>query len=70
MQECARRLFIMAPTDLRALVDLLMYLERTFPPCRRRSRTGFKRAVNRISLLHTMRLSQRAVAKYGKHGPG
>lgn len=64
MQECARSLVICMPTDPRALVDLLMYLERHF--------TTLPQEVNGRSLafdlLRTVRLSLRAVAKYGKYG--
>ena len=66
--EAARRLVIVTPTDLRALCDLLMYLEHncsTLP-------TEIACTENRsqslaFHLLRTMRLSLRAVAKYGKH---
>jgi hypothetical protein len=63
MQECARSLVICMPTDPRALVDLLMYLEKHF--------TTLPQEVNGRSLafdlLRTVRLSLRAVARYGKY---
>ncbi|QWG16113.1 hypothetical protein KMZ68_13775 [Bradyrhizobium sediminis] len=58
-----RCLVVSMPTDLRGLVDLTMYLEKHFsilPP-----EVGGKSLA--LELLKTMRLSLRAVAKYGKH---
>jgi hypothetical protein len=70
MQDCARMLFIIAPTDLRALVDLLMYLEKNFSTLPATvSHSGSSEQSIAFSLLRTMRLSLRAVAKYGKYGP-
>jgi hypothetical protein len=63
MVEAARNLVVVMPTDLKALCDLTMYLEKHF--------TALPEEVNGRSLafylLHTVRLSLRAVAKYGKH---
>jgi hypothetical protein len=71
MQDRARWLFIIAPTDLRALVDLLMYLEKNFSTLPQTISHGSACEQSiAFSLLRTMRLSLRAVAKYGKYGPG
>jgi hypothetical protein len=63
MQEAARSLVICMPTSPRALVDLLLYLEKHF--------TTLPQEVNGRSLafdlLRTVRLSLRAVARYGKY---
>jgi hypothetical protein len=65
MQEAGRHLVICMPTDPKALVDLLMYMERHF--------SILPQEINGRSLaffmLHTVRLSLRGIAKYGKSGP-
>ena len=70
MRDGARMLFIIEPTDLRALVDLLMYLEKNFStlPATITHGGSCEQSIA-FSLLRTMRLSLRAVAKYGKFGP-
>jgi hypothetical protein len=63
MQECARGLVVVMPTSPRALVDLLLYLEKHF--------TTLPQEVNGRSLafdlLRTVRLSLRKIAQYGKY---
>jgi hypothetical protein len=75
MQEAARRLIIVMPTDLKALVDLTMYLEINFSSLPDEivrssgSRSSFPKTESlAFHLLRTMRLSLRHVAKYGKLG--
>jgi hypothetical protein len=64
MQVRAAGLVISMPTEPRALVDLLMYLEKHF--------SILPQEVNGRSLaffmLRTVRLSLREVARYGKYG--
>jgi hypothetical protein len=64
--ERGRSLVVVLPTDLKGLVDLLMYIEKHF--------SLLPQEVNgrslAFSLLRTMRQSLRAVAKYGKAGAG
>jgi len=66
LAECGRSLVVGMPTDLKALVDLLMYLEKHF--------SLLPQEINGRSLaffmLSTVRMSLRAVTKYGKHGGG
>jgi hypothetical protein len=53
------------PTDIQALVDLLLYLEQNFgvlPHELRNQSLAF-------FMLRTVRLSLRAIARHGKHGP-
>jgi uncharacterized membrane protein YcjF (UPF0283 family) len=63
LQEAARSLVIVMPTSPRALVDLLLYLEKHF--------TTLPQEVNGRSLafdlLRTVRLSLRKIAQYGKY---
>lgn len=67
--EAARRLVIVTPTDLRALCDLLMYLEHNYSVLPAEIQCTENRSQSlAFHLLRTMRLSLRAVAKYGKHG--
>ena len=63
MQECGRSLVICMPTDPRALVDLLLYLEKNFSILPQEI-SGRSLA---FDLLRTTRLSLRKVARYGKH---
>jgi hypothetical protein len=63
MQQAARHLVICMPTDPKALVDLLMYLEKNFSILPEEIR-GQSLA---LYMLRTVRLSLRGVAKYGKH---
>jgi hypothetical protein len=62
MQYRGQNLLIVMPTDRRALVDLLLYLEINFSvlpqECRGRSLA--------FDLLRTLRLSLRRSEKYGK----
>jgi hypothetical protein len=70
MQEAARHLLISMPTDPKALVDLLMYLEKNFsilPLELTHGASGCQSLA--FDLLRTVRLSLRWIAKYGKHGP-
>ncbi|MGY2906566.1 hypothetical protein [Bradyrhizobium sp. URHC0002] len=74
MVEAARSLIIVMPTDLKALCDLTMYLEKNFTilPTDVVVAGDFG-GVPRVEsfafhLLRTVRLSLRHVAKYGKHG--
>ena len=60
-----RHLLIAMPTDLKALVDLLMYLEKHYSILPQET---CGKALG-LDLLRTMRLSLRAIAKHGKHGP-
>jgi hypothetical protein len=68
LQEAARHLLICMPTDAKALVDILLYLEKNFstlpPEMVHGANTGQSLA---FDLLRTVRLSLRAIAKYGKH---
>jgi len=64
MQACGRHLLICMPTEPRALIDLLMYLEKHYSDlpqeiCGRS--LGFE-------LLKNVRLSLRAITRYGKSG--
>ncbi len=63
MQQRGRSLVICMPHDPRALVDLLLYLEKNFTtlPLEVDSRSLA------FDLLKTMRLSLRKVSKYGKY---
>jgi hypothetical protein len=70
MQEAARHLLISMPTDSKALVDLLMYLEKNFsilPLELTHGASGCQSLA--FDLLRTVRPSLRWIAKYGKHGP-
>ena len=70
MQEAGRNLLIVMPTDLKALVDLLLYLEKNFsllPPEIACSASNGQPLA--LMLLQTVRLSLREIAKYGKRGP-
>jgi hypothetical protein len=67
MVDAARRLVIIMPTDLKALVHVMMYLERSFstlPP--EIIRTGDNGEALALILVRTVRLSLREIAKYGK----
>jgi hypothetical protein len=61
MQDSARNLLVVMPTDLKGLVDLTMYLEKHF--------SILPEEINGRSLafhlLKTVRLSLRSIAKYG-----
>jgi hypothetical protein len=59
-----RHLMITMPTDPKGLVDLLMYLEKNFTIL---PQEAMGRSLA-FDLLHTVRLTMRAVAKYGKVG--
>ena len=56
------------PTDIKALVDLLVYLGKNIsvPELACGASNGQSLA---FELLRTVRLSLRATSKYGKHGP-
>jgi hypothetical protein len=63
LESCGSMLVICMPHDPRGLVDLLLYLEQnwtTLPETLHRRSIAF-------DLLKSMRLSLRAVAKYGKY---
>jgi hypothetical protein len=62
MQESAYHLVVCMPTDPKALVDLLMYLEKHFSILPQEI-CGRSLA---FELLKTVRLSLRRIAKYGK----
>jgi hypothetical protein len=64
MRYCGRRLVIVVPTDRRALVDLLLYLEKNFSVLPQEF-CGRSMAFN---LLRTLRLSLRKSGGYGKVG--
>lgn len=70
MTEAARMLLVVMPTDLKALVALLLYLEKNFsllpPEVACGASNGQALA---FSLLQTVRLSLREIGKYGKRGP-
>jgi hypothetical protein len=68
MTEAARRLLIVMPTDPKALVDLLLYLEKNFTvlPPEITHGTGTTQSLA-FDLLRTVRLSLRKVARYGKY---
>jgi hypothetical protein len=67
MHESARHLLICMSTDLRALVDLLMYPEKNFSvlPLELWQNGGSSSLA--FYMLRTMRLSLRRVAQYGKY---
>jgi len=72
MQASARNLLICMPTDPKALVDLLLYLERNFSVLPQEiMRGGGAGESLAFYLLRTVRLSLRPIARYGKgkHGP-
>jgi hypothetical protein len=67
MTDAARALLIVMPTDLKALVDLLLYLEKNFSLLPPEIATGVSNGETlAFTLLQTVRLSLRRVAKYGK----
>ncbi|MCG2639671.1 MULTISPECIES: hypothetical protein [Bradyrhizobium] len=67
MTEAARQLLIVMPTDLKALVDLLLYLEKNFSLLPPEIATGVSNGQTlAFTLLQTVRLSLRRIAKYGK----
>jgi len=69
MTEAARRLLLVMPTDLKALVDLLLYLEKNFSLLPPEIACGASNGQSlAFELLRTVRLSLRAIAKHGKHG--
>jgi hypothetical protein len=65
LQECGRNLVVCMPTDPRALVDLLLYLEQHFSVLPEEI-SGRSLA---FDLLKTVRLSLRRIENYGKRGP-
>ena len=68
MTEAARSLLVVMPTDLKALADLLLYLEKNFSVLPPEIACGASNGQSlAFDLLRTVRLSLRAVAKYGKH---
>ena len=70
MQASARNLLICMPTDLKGLVDLLMYMEKNFSLLPQEiSHGGGAGQSLAFDLLRTVRLSLREIAKYGKYGP-
>jgi hypothetical protein len=70
MTEAARRLLVVMPTDLKALVDLLLYLEKNFSVLPPEIACGVSNGQSlAFDLLRTVRLSLREIAKYGKQGP-
>jgi hypothetical protein len=63
-------LLVVMPTDPKALVDLLMYLEKNFSVLPPEIAAGASNGESlAFDLLRTVRLSLRQIAKYGKHGP-
>src|SRR4051812_35339466 len=67
--EAARNLLVVMPTDLKALVDLLLYLEKNFSVLPPDIACGASNSQSlAFSLLQTVRLSLRKVAKHGKTG--
>ena len=69
MQASARNVLICMPTDPKALVDLLLYLEKNFSVLPQEFlRNGGDESLA-FYLLRTVRLSLRPIARYGKYGP-
>jgi hypothetical protein len=68
MEQAARDLLTCLPTDLRALVDLLMYLEQNFSVLPEEIQRGKNSESLAFRLLRTVRLSLRSIARYGKSG--
>ena len=67
MTEAARRLLIVMPTEPKALVDLLFYLEKNFSVLPPEIACGVSNGQSlAFDLLRTVRLSLRAISKYGK----
>ena len=63
-------LVIVMPTELKGLVDLLLYLERNFSALPQEVTRGQPAEESlAFNLLRTVRLSLREVAKYGKYWP-
>lgn len=60
LQDSGRRLIICMPTDRRALIDLLIYLEKNFSILPKEMASGDSMA---LYLLRTMRLSLRKIEK-------
>jgi hypothetical protein len=69
MTEAARRLLVVMPTEPKALVDLLFYLEKNFSVLPPEIACGASNGQSlAFDVLRTVRLSLRAISKYGKHG--
>jgi hypothetical protein len=70
MQASACNLLICMPTDPKALVDLLLYLEKNFSVLPQEIQRGGSTVESlAFNLLRTVRLSLRPIARCGKHGP-
>ena len=67
MEYCARMLLVCMPTDVKALIELLLYLERNFTilPQEIRHAGGSSNSLA-FDLLRTVRLSLREIAKANK----
>ncbi|TFV75311.1 hypothetical protein E4K64_16545 [Bradyrhizobium frederickii] len=67
MREAARNLLLVMPTELTALIDLLLYLERNFSilPMEITHASGCGQSLA-FDVLRTVRLSLRKIAQYGK----
>jgi hypothetical protein len=69
MQEAARNLLICMPTDLKGLVDLLLYMEKNFSTLPQEIiHAGNGSQSLALDLLRTVRLSLRQITKYAKQG--
>lgn len=66
LDEAGRMLILSMGTDVKGLIDLLMYMEKHFSVLPQEI-LGRSLA---FYLLKTVRLSLRRIAKYGKSGPG
>ena len=70
MTEAAHMLLVVMPTDLKALIDLMLYLEKNFSLLPPEIACGASNSQSlAFTLLQTVRLSLREIAKYGKRGP-
>jgi hypothetical protein len=67
LEYCARTLLVVMPTDVKALIELLLYLERNFTilPQEIRHAGGSSNSLA-FDLLRTVRLSLREIAKANK----
>ncbi|MCA1512176.1 hypothetical protein [Bradyrhizobium sp. NBAIM01] len=67
MREAANNLLLVMPTELTALIDLLLYLERNFSilPTEIIHASGNGQSLA-LDVLRTVRLSLRKIARYGK----
>jgi hypothetical protein len=69
MTEAARRLFVVMPTEPKALVDLLLYLEKNFSILPPEIACGASNGQSlAFDLLRTARLSLRAIRRMANTG--